>query len=766
MNSYLVFSTLNLALAGLVFLLGLIILRENPGQRLNRVVAVMLFFGALGAVLAAVGFLAQRAAGPAAPRDFLASGGYVWELFFPTLFLFACIFPEERAFMRRAARATGQPWWRWWPGWVVVIFTPHVVHAVLVQIATIWHPGFEVPAVGLLKYLAPVLGVAGVLLKLFLLVHRSLFSLVNLGFGIATMLLLYDSYRRARVPRLKLQLRVIAWGLSACLVCYSLATSVPTLLGVEIPETWRSMLIIAALTLGPGSIAYSIVRYKFLDAKLLARRGILYALVSAALVGVYLLVVGQLNRVVSGMAGVDTRVFEPVFLVVALALFQPVVARLEEQVDRVFLKDPGDYRNVLRQLGRDLQTTIDLEVLLSRTIQTLAEALLPRHAYIVALTHEGPMARAGTGDSLSPEQMRRLAGLLPHFSPARSSFRLSDRLDSLAAEERAFLGGELGLALVVPLRWRDELVGALLLGEKVLGTDYTSEDVTLLTTLAGQVSVSLQNALLLRERVAVARFEEELNLARQIQRTSLLSTFPPIPRCEVHALYIPSKQVGGDFYDVVPVGDGSHLVAIADVSGKGMPAALLSAMLQASLRTQAETVPSLSAILGNINSLLFRSTEIGQFATFFLARVDGASLRLSFSNAGHNWPVVVRAAGGGRELLERGGTVLGILEDARFEEAHVALAPGDVVVLYTDGISEATNRDGELYGEERLYALLDALPRGLPARAVTERMLDAVRGFLDQVEAQDDITIVVLRVLEPVPSPRDEAARPEAVAAR
>ena len=109
---------------------------------------------------------------------------------------------------------------------------------------------------------------------------------------------------------------------------------------------------------------------------------------------------------------------------------------------------------------------------------------------------------------------------------------------------------------------------------------------------------------------------------------------------------------------------------------------------------------------------------------------------------------------------------LGILEDARFEEAHVALAPGDVVVLYTDGISEATNRDGELYGEERLYALLDALPRGLPARAVTERMLDAVRGFLDQVEAQDDITIVVLRVLEPVPSPRDEAARPEAVAAR
>src|SRR5204863_108440 len=173
-------------------------------------------------------------------------------------------------------------------------------------------------------------------------------------------------------------------------------------------------------------------------------------------------------------------------------------------------------------------------------------------------------------------------------------------------------------------------VGALLLGDKVLGTDYTAEDVSLLTALAGQVSVSLQNALLLRDRVAVARFEEELNLARQIQRRSLLSEFPAIPRSEVHAIYIPSKHVGGDFYDVVPTADGAHLIAIADVSGKGVPAALLSSMLQAALRTQASGDGTVTSILRNINSLLYRSTSLHQFATFFLARFDGATLEMRF----------------------------------------------------------------------------------------------------------------------------------------
>lgn len=761
MNYSLILSTLNLALGGLVFLLGFVILRENPAQRLNRVVALMLFFGGIGAVLAATAFLASMGRGgvaAAAGGDLLQNVAYVWEFYFPTIFLFANIFPYERAWVRRRP---WRPFGLWVPGFTALIFAPHVFHFALMLVLTVWKPVITVPETGMLSYLAPLASVLELVIQLFLLVHQGLFSLVNLGFGAAAMLILFASLRRARVPRLKMQLRVIAVGLSASLVMYVMATSIPTLFNFEIPETLRSGLTIAALTLGPGSIAYSIVRYKFLDAKLLARRGILYALTSALLVGLYLLVVGQLNQVLARRTGLDARVFEPVFLVVALALFHPIVVKLEESLDQMFMKDPADYRNVLRQLGRELQTTIELETLLSRTIDTLAEALLVRRSAIVVFGGGVPIVR-WAGESPGADVEQRMSAIVPRIDEAGASYRLSDRIESLDPESQHFLAAGLGLSLLVPLQWRDERVGMILLGEKVLGTEYTSEDVQLLTSLAAQVSVSLQNALLLRDRLQVARIEEEMNLAREIQRNSLLSRFPSMPRCEVHALYLPARYVGGDFYDVVEAADGCHLVAIGDVSGKGMPAALLSAMLHASLRTQARSMTGLPEILRNINSLLFHSTGTHQFATFFLARVDGEHLRVSFSNAGHNWPVIVRR-GGERLLLEEGGTILGILEGADFREAHLSLAPGDVMVLYTDGISEAANAAGDQFGEERLYALLHALPPGIAAREIAERLLAAVRDHLAGVDPQDDITLVVLRVTEPVPAEVGAVQPPEAV---
>src|SRR2546426_2063451 len=249
---------------------------------------------------------------------------------------------------------------------------------------------------------------------------------------------------------------------------------------------------------------------------------------------------------------------------------------------------------------------------------------------------------------------------------------------------------------------------------------------------------------LYRQSLERARSEQELNLARRIQRSFLLSQFPKMPRMDMHAVNVSSKEVSGDFYDVVPAGDDSFLLAVADVSGKGVPAALLTSMLQASLRTQAMTVPSVARILGNVNRLVCRSTADEQFATFFLARVEERSMRLSFSNAGHNFPVVYRREGG-RETLERGGTVIGILEQAEFEEAAVELRPGDRVLLYTDGISEAARESGEMFGEDRIHAAIEAMPASLTAREIVERLLDSVRGFLGGMEPGDDMTVMVLR---------------------
>jgi serine phosphatase RsbU (regulator of sigma subunit) len=252
-----------------------------------------------------------------------------------------------------------------------------------------------------------------------------------------------------------------------------------------------------------------------------------------------------------------------------------------------------------------------------------------------------------------------------------------------------------------------------------------------------------------RQSLERARAEQELHMARRIQRSFLLSQFPEMPRLDVHALNVSSRQVSGDFYDVVPAGENAFLLAIADVAGKGVPAALMTSMLQASLRTQANTVGSTAEILRNINALVYRSTSVHQFATFFLAHVDESTMRLTYSNAGHNHPLLFRRDGTMRPL-DRGGTVVGILEQVELEEESIQLEAGDRLVLYTDGVSEAANAAEELYGDQRLIDLIRTFPAEQPARESIERIVESVRAFAAAEDLGDDVTVMVVRVLEHV----------------
>ena len=240
--------------------------------------------------------------------------------------------------------------------------------------------------------------------------------------------------------------------------------------------------------------------------------------------------------------------------------------------------------------------------------------------------------------------------------------------------------------------------------------------------------------------------ERELQLARRIQRSFLLSQFPSRPRVEVFATNVSSKEASGDFYDVVTPDDDTLLLAVADVSGKGVPAALLASMLQASLRTQAGTVSSPARMLDACNRLACQRNSTGQFATFFLASLHEPTLTLKFTNGGHNFPVLHRADGT-RVLLEKGGLVVGMLEGMPYEEETLVLAEGDRLVIYTDGVTEAANAAGEMFEEERLYALLESAPRDLSAEQLVQRVIGGVRDFLGETEAGDDITVLALRVL-------------------
>ncbi len=244
-------------------------------------------------------------------------------------------------------------------------------------------------------------------------------------------------------------------------------------------------------------------------------------------------------------------------------------------------------------------------------------------------------------------------------------------------------------------------------------------------------------------RDELRRKEAELSFARQVQQALFPRHLPATGGLEFSAICIPASVVSGDYYDIFQLPDGRLVLAIADISGKGISAAILMANLQALLRVVAGTCPSPAAVCSKLNSHLHQVTEAFWFATFFYAEWYPAERRLRYANAGHNNPVL--AGNFQSRSLDHGGIPLGILPEYDYETGEVVLQPGDLMVLYSDGITEAGAREAKEFGESRLMALI-AANRQKPLGEIQERILGAVHAWTGD-EVEDDITLVLARVL-------------------
>ncbi len=239
------------------------------------------------------------------------------------------------------------------------------------------------------------------------------------------------------------------------------------------------------------------------------------------------------------------------------------------------------------------------------------------------------------------------------------------------------------------------------------------------------------------------RLESELDLARRIQQRLLPAAPPQVPGLEVAGHSEPAREVGGDYYDHIPLGDGRVLLVIADVSGKGVPAALLMSAFRASLMSQDVDRSQPDEVAGRLNAFLHRSVDPGKFVTAFVGFLDGRTGRFVYANAGHNPPALVRADGT-VEWLATGGLILGILPESRFESGEATLAPGDLLVLYTDGVTEGADAATEQFGEDRLVQAL-LRRRGESCDAIANGVVREVRAFEGETGPADDITMLVAR---------------------
>jgi len=296
--------------------------------------------------------------------------------------------------------------------------------------------------------------------------------------------------------------------------------------------------------------------------------------------------------------------------------------------------------------------------------------------------------------------------------------------------------------LSVPLLSKNRMIGLITVFNKKAESGFLSDDQRLLSIIGSQSSQVIENARLLKEEQALLKVQQELRLAYDIQINLLPKEPPEAEEYDIFGKSIPAKEVGGDYFDFIPIDKHRIAFCLGDISGKGIPAALLMSNLQATIRGQTLDNASASDCIERSNTMLFHSTPPEKFSTFFYGILDTKAHQITYANAGHNYPFIFT---GGHEprQLEHGGIVLGCVETFPFQEQEISLNPGDIFLLYSDGITEAMDQEEEEFGESRLTSIVSG-NMNASAEELTQKIIEGVNQHSGGRQ-WDDMTLVIIR---------------------
>lgn len=407
----------------------------------------------------------------------------------------------------------------------------------------------------------------------------------------------------------------------------------------------------------------------------------------------------------------------------------------------------GDLLALISKVGITLLASATLNETLEQIVSLVFEAV-PADRCLLMMRDEGS------------EELRvavaRLRDRVGEVGEIRVSRNVMDEvvmrgksvLTSDAQHDPRFASGTVVLqgirsVLAVPLGVAEKVFGIIYADSPIADGRFTEDHLKVLTTLASVAAIRVENARLAEARLQQERLERELQLAMEIQQRFQPTAPPIVPGYELQGISFPCYEIGGDYYDFIEREDGRLVIALGDVSGKGTAAALLMSSLHASVHAQAGSHDTLSETISAVNRYLADNIPANRFVTLFYAELDPASGALSFLNAGHNPPLIVHAAGT-VEQLASGGLPLGIKRNAEYREGRTQMQMGDILVIYSDGVTEAASPSGEEFGSTRLY---EVVSRNMEASAagVRDRIESALTKFSQGTQAADDITLVIVK---------------------
>ncbi len=673
-------------------------------------------------------------------RIYQVTIGNAWPIF---MLLFGLYFPEQFPGKQPA-------WWEWSKRLLISALVAFCLLNVIV-------------ALGELENFAPVASLAALLTRL------SKFQFI-LSFAATAVFFICISVKmgQATTPDAKRRLRLLYFGSSISMTPACILFVTQGIKGGNLEQIFPEWFVLSALSLMllfPITLAYVIVVHRAMDVHVVIRQGLQYGLATTG-ARVLQALLGFVVIWTAIHLSLDRSRSEPQkIMLIALGVLLVISLRRGAQfargwIDRRFFRDAYNAEQILEALSDEVRSIVEKRPLLERVATKIAESLhIPRVAVLLedrgsyrpafALGFPAGFVADIPDSGATVQRLKRDAG------PERIYFDDEHSWVNGAAlpeDERRTLSS-LQAQLLLPLITKENLLGIISLGEKRSEAPYSSTDVRLLKSVASQTALALSNAELTSAiAVEIGRREKlnrEIEIARDVQERLFPQHLPQISGLDYFGRCRTALGVGGDYYDFLALPDGKLGVALGDVSGKGIAAALTMASLQASLRADAMRAGNdIASLITRVNAMLYDASAEDRYATLFYAQYDPATHCLSYVNAGHCPPILLRAANHTRveRLDQAGGTVVGLLPECAYLQAEVSLSPGDLLVIYTDGFSEAMSPNLEEWGEKRLIQTI-ASCNGVPAKDAIAKIMQAADAFASGAPQSDDMTLVILRAL-------------------